>query len=91
VFDRVPCNAKCPDAELIYPVGPHGTGDAISDLIQWLEDAGGKGYAFEAQTHDVQGIAPEYKGLRVLEGDNPLKTRLVQYLEMALMRQSRFD
>lgn len=52
--------SRQPDAELIYPVGPHGTGDAISDLIQWLEDTGGKGYAFEAQTHDVQGIAMKH-------------------------------
>ncbi|MFV3338776.1 hypothetical protein ACNFB1_16575 [Pseudomonas sp. NY15349] len=49
-----------PDAELIYPVGPHGTGDAMYDLIQWLEDTGGKGYAFEAQTHDALGIAMKH-------------------------------
>lgn len=52
--------SQSPDAELIYPVGPHGTGDAMYDLIQWLEDTGGKGYAFEAQTHDALGIAMKH-------------------------------
>lgn len=64
-----------PDAELIYPVGPHGTGDAISDLIQWLEDTGGKGYSFEAQTHDVQGIAMKHIENANLVGVYRLKYR----------------
>lgn len=49
-----------PDAELIYPVGPHGTADAIWQLITWLEEGDGKGFAFQAQKHDTQGIAPKH-------------------------------
>lgn len=46
-----------PDAELIYPVGQHGTGEAMDDLITWLEETGGKGFAAEAESHDKLGLA----------------------------------
>lgn len=46
-----------PDAELIYPVGPHGTGDAMSELLTWLEESGGSGFALEAKQLSKQGIA----------------------------------
>lgn len=49
-----------PDAELIYPVGPHGTGDAMWQLMAWLEAGAGKGFAMEAQSHSAQGIAPKH-------------------------------
>lgn len=48
------------NAELIYPVGPHGTGDAIWELMTWLEESDGKGFAFQAQEHSAQGIAPNH-------------------------------
>lgn len=48
------------DAELIYPVGPWGTAQAIDDLLHWLEETGGSGFAIEAQRHAVQGIAPKH-------------------------------
>lgn len=46
-----------PDAELIYPVGPHGTAAAMDELLDWLEETGGKGYAEEAISHGMQGVA----------------------------------
>lgn len=49
-----------PDAELIYPVGPFGTAQAIDDLLYWLEESGGNGFAIEARHHSVQGIAPKH-------------------------------
>ncbi|RZI31157.1 hypothetical protein [Pseudomonas orientalis] len=49
-----------PDAELIYPAGPHGTAQAIWQLMTWLEEGDGKGFAFQAQNHDTQGIAPKH-------------------------------
>lgn len=49
-----------PDAELIYPVGPWGTAQAMDDLLHWLEETGGSGFAIEAQRHDLQGIAPKH-------------------------------
>ncbi len=45
------------NAELIYPVGPHGTDDAMWELMIWLEESGGKGFALQAQEHNKQGIA----------------------------------
>ena len=45
------------NAELIYPVGPHGTDDAIRELLSWLEEGEGKGFALQAQEHNKQGIA----------------------------------
>lgn len=48
------------DAELIYPVGPWGTAQAMDDLLHWLEETGGSGFAIEAQCHDLQGIAPKH-------------------------------
>lgn len=45
------------DSELIYPVGTNGTDDAIQELMTWLEESEGKGFAFEAQQHSKQGIA----------------------------------
>lgn len=48
------------NAELIYPVGQHGTGDAIWELMTWLEEGDGKGFAFQAQGHEAQGIVPKH-------------------------------
>lgn len=48
------------EAELIYPIDQHGTQEAMSDLLLWLEETGGKGYAAEAECHVVQGIALEH-------------------------------
>jgi hypothetical protein len=49
-----------PEAELIYPIDQHGTQEAMLDLLLWLEETGGKGYAVEAECHTVQGIALEH-------------------------------
>lgn len=46
-----------PNAELIYPVGPHGTGDAMSELLTWLEEGGGGGFALQAKRLSKQGVA----------------------------------
>ena len=46
-----------PDAELIYPIGPHGTAEAMDELLSWLEESGGKGFASEASRNMVQGVA----------------------------------
>lgn len=46
-----------PNAELIYPVGPHGTGDAMSELLTWLEEGQGSGFALQAKRLSKQGVA----------------------------------
>lgn len=46
-----------PEAELIYPVGPYGTDEAMDELLAWLEETGGKGFAAEAMSHDKLGLA----------------------------------
>lgn len=46
-----------PEAELIYPIGPYETDEAMRDLLDWLDETGGKGYAAEAEGHDLQAIA----------------------------------
>ncbi|MOA48084.1 hypothetical protein D3C78_1707780 [compost metagenome] len=32
----------------------------MDDLLHWLEETGGSGFAIEAQRHDLQGIAPKH-------------------------------
>jgi len=45
------------DAELIYPIDQYGTDIEMWSLLHWLEESGGKGFATEAQCHQLQGIA----------------------------------
>ncbi|WP_417247574.1 hypothetical protein [Celeribacter sp.] len=64
-----------PDAELIYPVGPYGTAEAIDELISWLEEADGKGFATEAMCHSLQGVAPKHIKKAAVVGVFRLKYR----------------
>lgn len=51
--------SKDHEAELIYPVNAHGTDEALSDLLCWLEESNGKGFAAEADFYEQLGIAPK--------------------------------
>jgi hypothetical protein len=44
------------ESELIYPVNPE-TNEAIDSLLLWLEESGGKGFAFKAEEFEHHGIA----------------------------------
>lgn len=47
------------ESELIYPMNAE-TDEAIQDLLIWLEESGGKGFAFDAEEFEYHGVAMKH-------------------------------